>query len=146
MEIFLGSIERCLVCPENTDYTSNPLTRDHIIPVKTGKDHRLVLSTIVKSQENFARLCIRDHQLVDRMKLSRYRQQGLIGLSDYIAYDYPKSPDPQIRDMQERQFLRLLMMFQDSLTELNGQTPKELREGYLRAIDHLDSIIFKIKR
>jgi hypothetical protein len=138
---YLGSLERCIICPQNADYANNPLTRDHIIPIKAGKDHKLILGSVIKIDENFARLCSKDHQSIDRRKLSVYRQGGLIGLIDFIAHGYPRSNDPEIKFLQNEQFLRLFVMFQTSLTLLNGQTPDSLRELYIGASIRLDEII-----
>lgn len=145
-EQFLDQIDRCIICPEGTILDKNPLTQDHVFPLVARKGHRSILEWVLTDKGNLVKVCIKDHSIIDRTKIGRYRSKGLIGLVDYIAKDYPRSPDIQLRDQQHNQFLRLLSLFYENLTGQNGNINSGLREEYLRVADHVDRLIYQLNK
>lgn len=135
-ELYLGDIDECVKCA-GTQPEITTLTRDHVIPIKAGKDHRDLFSAVVVSRMNLVTICRLDHDSVDRDKMRTYRHSGVPGLIGIIA-NYPRSLNPHILEIQESQWKKLFEEVLLRINSLNGNTPALFKSDYLVAADLID--------
>lgn len=139
VEFYFGDLEECMIC--SSPYTEhNPLTRDHIFPRVSCKDHPLPLKEIEDSEINFARICRWDHDKLDRAKISSYFKGGLLVLVAEVAV-YPRINNIDLLEKQCDQWKAFFITFRDQLCSLNGSTPLERKTLYDRSAIVSDKLI-----
>ncbi|MDO8638067.1 MAG: hypothetical protein Q7R43_00710 [Candidatus Daviesbacteria bacterium] len=132
VNIPLESYPVCVLClgPRGGINTDSDLTKDHLIPEEVCGKYNPGLKPLLPIASNKFRLHAREHWKIDHDKFEAYRRRGLIGLFEYLAYDYPRSTNDIVAGDQDFQIVNLFVSVHRSLSGLNGNTPKNFRGEY----------------
>ncbi len=114
---------RCILCDEVAD----PDSVDHIFPKCAYRKDPEVFAGVIFAVDNLnlAPVCNDHHDEVDRnfpSKFTAYKKQGLVGLTLWIANEYPRSPDYRIRIVQFEQWQKLFTRIRNNIWSLNGNS------------------------
>ena len=97
--------------------------------------HGVVLTGVISNSKNLVPLCWSHHKQIENRKKDRYERSGLAGVLGYIGSDYPRSDNPWLKAVHDRQVFDLFRRVARNIEETEVDSTADVSEDYKRALD-----------